>query len=125
MEKRKERSAKVLAPVVQNVDKAIHWLNLYVVDNAILFPNTHPLDSDLSGGLRNPSFEQPEPGRREIISFSPLGDSLSQVPMGKKPLSPCVVKDQITFCNGFSGLIAGRRSSNTLTIFTSLNYYFK
>ena len=50
MEKRKERSAKVLAPVVQNVDKAIRWLNLYVVENANSFPNTHPLDSDLSGG---------------------------------------------------------------------------
>ena len=40
MEKRKERSTKVLAPVVQNVDKAIRWLNLYVVDNAISFPIT-------------------------------------------------------------------------------------
>ena len=45
-----ERSAKVLAPVVQNVDKAIQWLNLYLVDNVISFPNTYPLDSDLSGG---------------------------------------------------------------------------
>ena len=50
MEKRKERSAKVLAPVVRNVDTAIHWLNLYLVDNAISFPNTYALDSDLSGG---------------------------------------------------------------------------
>ena len=45
-----ERSAKVLASVVQNVDTAIHWLNLYLVDNAISFPNTYPLDSNLSGG---------------------------------------------------------------------------
>ena len=50
MEKRKERSANVLAPVAQNVDKAIRWLNLYVVENANSFPNTLPLDSDLSGG---------------------------------------------------------------------------
>ena len=38
------------APVVQKVDRAIQWINLYPVDNAIGFPNTHPLDSDLSGG---------------------------------------------------------------------------
>ena len=28
------------------------------MDNAIGFPNTYPLDSDLSGGLHYPSFEQ-------------------------------------------------------------------
>ena len=39
-----------LAPVVQKVDKAIHWINLYPLDSAIGFPNTYPLDSDLSGG---------------------------------------------------------------------------
>ena len=38
------------APVVQNVDTAIHWINLYPVYNAIGFPITYPLDSDLSGG---------------------------------------------------------------------------
>ena len=37
-----------LAPVVQNVDSAIHWIVIYPV--AIGFPNTYPLDSDLSGG---------------------------------------------------------------------------
>ena len=30
----------------------------YPVDNTIGFPNTYPLDSDLSGGLRYPAFEQ-------------------------------------------------------------------
>jgi len=39
-----------LAPVVQKSDSAIHRINLYLVDNAIGFPNTYPLDSDLSGG---------------------------------------------------------------------------
>ena len=34
-----------LAPVVQKVDT-----NLYPVDSTIGFPNTYPLDSDLSGG---------------------------------------------------------------------------
>ena len=40
----------IQAPVVQKVDKAIHWINLYPLDSAIGFPNTYPLDSDLSGG---------------------------------------------------------------------------
>ena len=39
-----------LAPVVQKLDSAIHRINLYPTDNAIGFPNTYPLDSDLSGG---------------------------------------------------------------------------
>ena len=38
------------APVVQKLDNAIHRINLYPVDNAIGFPYTYPLDSDLSGG---------------------------------------------------------------------------
>ena len=38
------------APVVQKVDSAIWWINLYPVDSAIGFPNTYPLDSDLSAG---------------------------------------------------------------------------
>ena len=37
-----------LASVVQKVDNAIHWINLYPLDSAIRFPNTHPLDNDLS-----------------------------------------------------------------------------
>ena len=39
-----------LAPVVQKVEKAIHRINLYPTDSAIAFPNTNPVDSDLSGG---------------------------------------------------------------------------
>ena len=38
-----------LAPVVQNVDNAIHRINVYPLNSAIGFPNTYPLDSDLSG----------------------------------------------------------------------------
>ena len=41
---------KGLAPVVQEVDNAIHRKNLYPLDNAMGFPNTYLLDSDLSGG---------------------------------------------------------------------------
>jgi len=39
-----------LAPVVQKVDNAIHWINLYPANNAIVSRNTYPLDSHLSGG---------------------------------------------------------------------------
>ena len=31
----------MLAPVVQKVDRAIHWINLYPLDSAIGFPNTY------------------------------------------------------------------------------------
>ena len=39
-----------LTPFVRKVNDAIHTTNLYPVHNAISFPNTHPLDGDLSGG---------------------------------------------------------------------------
>ena len=37
-------------PVVQQVNSAIHQITHYPVESAIGFPNTYPLDSDLSGG---------------------------------------------------------------------------
>ena len=40
----------LLAPFFQKVDYANHWINLYPVDKVIGFPDTYPLDSDLSGG---------------------------------------------------------------------------
>ena len=49
------------ALVVQRLDSAIHRIKLYSVDNTIGFPNTYPLDGDLSGGQRYPTFEQPGP----------------------------------------------------------------
>ena len=39
-----------MSPVVQTVDNAIDWINLYPLDSAIFFPNIYPLDSNLSGG---------------------------------------------------------------------------
>ena len=40
-----------LAPVVQKVDNAIHLINHYPLDIAIIgFAITYPVDSDLSGG---------------------------------------------------------------------------
>ena len=50
-----------LAPVVQKLDSAIHRIKIYPVYNAIGFRNTYPLDSDLSGGQRYPTFGQPGP----------------------------------------------------------------
>ena len=52
-----------LAPVVQKLDSAIHRINHYPVENAIGFPNTYPLDSDLSGGQPYPTFEQLGPDK--------------------------------------------------------------
>ena len=47
-----------LAPVVQKLDSTIRWINLYPVDHPTGFPNTYPLDSDLSSGQHYPPFEQ-------------------------------------------------------------------
>ena len=40
----------VQATVVQKIDSAIHFINLYPMDSAIGFPNTYPADRDLSDG---------------------------------------------------------------------------
>ena len=41
---------KDLAPVVQKLVSAIHRIKIYPVVNLIGFPNTYPLESDLSSG---------------------------------------------------------------------------
>ena len=51
----------ILAPVVQTLGSGIHRIKIYPLGGAIGFPNTCPLDSDLSDGYRYPTFEQPEP----------------------------------------------------------------
>ena len=43
---------------VQNVRSVIQCMNHHSVDSGIDFPDTYPLDSDLSGALHYPSFEQ-------------------------------------------------------------------
>ena len=44
----RSRTYSLLAPVVQTVDSAIHWIiHHYSVDNGIGFPPTSPLDSYL------------------------------------------------------------------------------
>ena len=49
------------APVVQTFDSTLHQIKICLVDSAIVFPNTYPLESDLSGGQRYPTFEHPGP----------------------------------------------------------------
>ena len=53
-----------LTPVAQKEDNALHWKNHYPLDNAIPigFPNTYPLNSDLSSGMCYLTLEQPAPG---------------------------------------------------------------
>ena len=51
-------------PVVQKVDNAIHWINLYWPDNGIGFP--YLLDSDLSHGGLYLMFERPGPGETNL-----------------------------------------------------------
>ena len=48
-----------LAPVVQTLDSAIQRINHYPADKYYGNQLRSPLDSDLSGGLRYPTFEQP------------------------------------------------------------------
>ena len=38
-----------LAPVVQTLDSAIHWINHYPMDNAVVFHDTYPLNSTVGG----------------------------------------------------------------------------
>ena len=54
--------AFMLAPVVQTLDSAIHWINHYPADKYYGNQLRYPLDSDLSGGQCYPTFEQPGPG---------------------------------------------------------------
>ena len=55
--------------VVQKEDSTIQQINRYSLDSAISFPNTYPLDIDLSSGYRYLMFEQPD-----LVSYIlPLG----------------------------------------------------
>ena len=50
-------------PVVQRMDKAIHWINRYLADKSQQNKPRYPLDSDLSVGYRYPAFDQPRPAQ--------------------------------------------------------------
>ena len=49
------------APVIQKLDSAIHRINHYPADKYYRNQLRYLPDSDLSGGLRYPTFEQPGP----------------------------------------------------------------
>lgn len=42
-----DKSITDQAPVIKRVDKAIHWINFYPVDNTIASSNTYPLCSNI------------------------------------------------------------------------------
>ena len=65
--------ATTLAPVVQTLDSTIYPIKVYPMNNAIGFPNTYLLDSNLSGGQRYPAFEQPGPGQNVLGHLRKLG----------------------------------------------------
>ena len=50
------------------VDSAIHWINLYPLNNAIGFPNTYPLDSVIQRE-HYPKFEQPDPVVKPVANW--------------------------------------------------------
>ena len=96
------------------MDNAIHRIKIYPVDGAIGFPNTYPLDSDLSGRQRYPTFEQSGPGRsagsyrtdrsapcattpttppKGIIYFQAIQDAYAELPNSYKGSSM-----RTTFC---------------------------
>ena len=54
-------------PFAQKVDSAIHWINHNPLDFTISFPNTYPMDSNLSG-----------PGCSKVGERYPLYKSLFQ-----------------------------------------------
>ena len=52
---------RALALVVQKLDAIHRIIDHYPRDNSNGFPNTYPLESDLSGGWRDPAFKHLEP----------------------------------------------------------------
>jgi len=77
------------ASVVQTVDGAVHRINRYPLDIAIGFAITYPVDGDLSGGWRYPSFGQLGPGGQQMTSSWPTNDwQLANKPVLK--MSVCV-----------------------------------
>ena len=66
-----------LAPVVKKVNNAMYWISLYPMKSAIGLPNSYPLNNDLSGEWRYPTFEQLGPGKDESCRFSFRGQPYS------------------------------------------------
>ena len=66
MMKKNSVKRNALAPVVQTLDSGIDRIKIYPLGSAIVFPNTYPLDSDLSRGQRYPFFKKLGP---EVWNF--------------------------------------------------------
>ena len=61
---------RILAPVVLTLDSAIPRMNQYPADKYYGNQLRSPLDSDLSGGLRYPTFEQPRPSVTRVKEWN-------------------------------------------------------
>ena len=73
-----------LAPVIQTLDSAIHRINHYPAAKYYGNQLRYPLDSDLSGGQRYPTFEQPGPGLKTDLFWSEIGSGFGE-PRGTLP----------------------------------------
>ena len=73
-----------LAPVIQTLDSAIHRINHYPAAKYYGNQLRYPLDSDLSGGQRYPTFEQPGPGLKTDLFWSEIGSGFGE-PGGTLP----------------------------------------
>ena len=58
---------KVLAPVDQRLDNAIHRINHYPVDSVICFVNTYPMDNDLSPAVDSVTHFENNPGQTAVL----------------------------------------------------------
>ena len=76
------------------MDDAVQRINHYPADRrGICFVNTHPLDSDLSGGEGYPAFEQLEPGvelSSAVISVNSYLEFQIIQHLSKAELSHCI-----------------------------------
>ena len=84
---------QALAPVVQMLDSTIHRIKIYLVDNAIGFPNTNQLDSDLSSGQHYPTFEQLKPALLMLL----LSFFLSFFLFWRRTFCILIMKDIVVF----------------------------
>ena len=76
----------LLVSIVRRLDNAIHWINLFLVDNTTRFLITYPLDSDLSVGQRYPPFIQLGPDHLYTRISEPGGGKKCYKKLAKCPL---------------------------------------
>ena len=77
------------APVVQQVDKAIHWINLYAVDNVIASPNTihhHWFPREMTSEKRLQKFYTDEVCSTVYVDLGSASDWLKQNSLAPRPI---------------------------------------